>query len=340
MSESGFPIPVSEVMATLAEIFHYQKAGDIVELVEHAHADFDEIDYDNWNGGTYTWALRLAVPIPIYASIEPRSSEIEKEITKKLKYVARLHPNHSIGEVRISPVAHGASVVGQKMTLSVNDVRHIWTEGRFRLFLSHVSKCKVEVSKLKEELAWRGVAGFVAHEDITPSLEWLREIELGLRSMHALAALLTPDFHASHWTDQEIGWALGRGVPVVPVRLGIDPYGFVGKYQGIPGTLDKPNELASAIVETLLNNTQTHPGMRRALVAAFVDSGSFRIATELCKLVVKIMDFTEEEKKSLRQACIENDQVDGAYNVSQRIYNAVGMPPEAKPIIDDGKHLF
>ncbi len=29
--------------------------------------------------------------------------------------------------------------------------------------------------------------------------------------MDALAALLTTDFHDSNWTDQEVGFAIGRG---------------------------------------------------------------------------------------------------------------------------------
>ena len=38
----------------------------VVQIGPHA------INYDNWNGGTYTWALRLEVPVPLYATLEPR----------------------------------------------------------------------------------------------------------------------------------------------------------------------------------------------------------------------------------------------------------------------------
>ena len=44
-----------------------------------------------------------------------------------------------------------------------------------------------------------------------------------------------PGFPKSRWTDQEVGWALGRDVHVLPVRRGIDPYGFLGEVQGIQG---------------------------------------------------------------------------------------------------------
>jgi hypothetical protein len=337
MRDAGFPKPVTEVLSTLAEIFRHQGQGEIFELLQSSHARFDEINYDSWNGGTYTWALRLEVPVPIFAGLERRLTDIEKEIGAKLNYIERLYPNDQIGGVTITPIAPGSSILGHRMAPSELEVRRLWPYGRFRLFLSHVSKFKVAVSKLKDELAMRGVAGFVAHEDIEPSLEWRGEIELGLRSMHALVALTTPDFHASSWTDQEIGWALGRGVLVVPVRLGVDPYGFAGKYQGVPGDLEQPAELATAIVKALLANTQTHGEMRRSLVKAFSEADSFNMAIALRWLVVEVADFTEDEKASLRKACTENDQVAGAFNVAKAIYAVFGKPqlPEPAQVNDD-----
>ena len=53
--------------------------------------------------------------------------------------------------------------------------------------------------------------------------------------MDALIAILTPGFNESKWTDQEIGVAIGRKVPIVPIRIGLDPYGFIGKYQALQG---------------------------------------------------------------------------------------------------------
>ena len=113
-------------------------------------------------------------------------------------------------------------------------VKRIWgDEERFRLFLSHVSKFKGETAELKNKLAWFGVSCFVAHEDIEPEKEWQEEIEVALGSMHAFAALLTADFHKSKWTDQEVGFAYARRVPFISVRLEIDPYGFMGKFQAV-----------------------------------------------------------------------------------------------------------
>jgi hypothetical protein len=338
MREPGFPKPVAEIVATLADLFRHKHRNELVELLESSSTRFDEINFDNWNGGTTTWALRLETPVPVFASIEPRIPAIEKEIASKLSYLGRLFPNDPIGEVTIFPIAPGATVIGQRIAPAELDVRRLWPQGRFRLFLSHVSEHKVAVSKLKDQLELFGIAAFVAHEAIKPSLEWLREIELALRSMHALVALITPEFHASVWTDQETGWAFGRGMLVVPVRLGVDPYGFAGKVQGISGDLEKPKTLAKSVFDTLLTNSQTHGEMRRAFVTALCSSGSFAQSIMLRDYIPEIADFTDEEKTAVREACEKNDQVSKAYKVPETIYKAFGKPKkaaEAPPQSDD-----
>ena len=329
--EPGYPKPATDVLETITGIFQHQGQSEILELLKNTHAYFEEINYDNWNGGTYTWALRMEVPLPMFAALEPRLSQIEKKIASKLHYLRRLYPNDQIGEVTITPVAPRPSAPGLRVPPSEIELRRLWPDGRFRLFLSHVSSHKAAVSRLKDELALLGVAGFLAHEDIEPSLEWRAEIELGLRSMHALAAFFTSDFHTSDWTDQEIGWSLGRGILVVPVRLGIDPYGFAGKYQGVSGSLKQPAELASSMAKTLLANTQTHMEMRRSIVTAFSEANSFSMAIALRRLIVDVTDFTDEEKVTLRKACAENDQVGGAFGVAKAIDAAFGKSATSIP---------
>lgn len=326
MPEAAFPKPVGEVVATLAEIFRHQRRSEIVELLESANASIELINYDNWNGGTYTWILRLDVPVPLFASVEPQLEAVEKEIGAKLTYLSRMYSNDNLDTVTITPLSSAAGAASTRFVPSDLDVQRIWPSGFFRLFLSHISEHQAAVGELKEALLLRGVAAFVSHKDIQPSLEWQEEIELALRSMHALAALLTPDFQDSDWTDQEIGWAFGRGLVVLPVRLPTNPYGFAGKVQGIGGDLRNPDDLAVSIVNALLTNSQTHGEMRRALILAFCGATSFAMARALCPIVVKVTDFTEDEKAALRKACTENSQVSGAYLVPNAIFRTFGRP--------------
>lgn len=209
MSDIAYPKPVADVVATLSDICRHQNRPDLVELLENSHAHFNAVDYDNWNGGTTTWALRLEVPTQLFAAAHPRLAAIEKELAEKLSYLDRLHANDPLGEVTITPLTSAEMALGQRMAPTDIDVRRIWGDDNcFHLFISHVSQHKIQASSLKNSLLENGISGFVAHEDIEPSREWQSEISLALRSMHALAALVTPEFHQSNWTDQEYlsGW--------------------------------------------------------------------------------------------------------------------------------------
>jgi hypothetical protein len=110
----------------------------------------------------------------------------------------------------------------------------IWTPDRICVFMSHTSAHRAHVGRLADELNRFAFSCFVAHDAIEPSRQWQEVIELALRTCDVLVAYVTRDFNASRWTDQEVGWALGRGIIVIPLKVGTDPYGFFGAYQAVP----------------------------------------------------------------------------------------------------------
>lgn len=128
----------------------------------------------------------------------------------------------------------------------------------FRVFLSHLAANKVVAAKLQEACLEFGISCFVAHNDIEPTQEWQTQIETALATSDALVALLHPEFHASNWTDQEIGYAMGRGLPVYSVRFGQDPYGFIGRFQAFTAKGKNPLALAQELFESFRKNKQTH----------------------------------------------------------------------------------
>ena len=135
------------------------------------------------------------------------------------------------------------------------NVERLWGVGELRVFISHKAEDKILANDIKNSFEVYGVASFVAHEDIEPMMEWQSEIERALFSMDLLVALLTHKFNESNWTDQEIGIAIGREVPVIPVRIGMDPYGFIGKYQAIQ------ENNASKIVDKIIDYLLRHEGI-------------------------------------------------------------------------------
>lgn len=261
MTEPSFPKSVEDVVATLIDLYRHQQQFDICELLESSIARIEQTDYSSSNGGTYSYALMLDAPVPVFASIEQRLQEIEKGISAKLTLFCRNTGNAQLDSVSITPLTSKSLWAGTRVKPATSEVSHIWKAGYLRLFLSHVSAHKDAVAKLKSELLDRGISAFVAHEDVTPSSEWQHEIELALNFMDALAALLTPDFHQSNWTDQEIGFALGRGVRVISVNWGANPYGFAGKNQALKGWLEHPQATGINLTKDLLD----HPTTRRQM---------------------------------------------------------------------------
>jgi len=132
-------------------------------------------------------------------------------------------------------------------TTDEDDPFDIWPPGRVRLFLSHTSRHPEFVGAVATVLETWPIACFVAHDEIEPSLAWQEVIESALRSCHALIAFVTEDFLASEWCDQETGWALGRDLAVIPLRLEANPHGFVAAIQAVPSSLERRQRSSGSV---------------------------------------------------------------------------------------------
>ena len=239
------PGRVDSYLATLNRLYERRDATLLREIVVNGVVSIHEgWDYDNWNGGTYGHAITLTVPEDTYFKVMERMDDLRGCIAADINKLDNCQNEH-VSEVFIemepteSDRWREESGVYRPHTaassIPVEALQRIWGPEHVRVFLSHKSSAKVATSKLKQSLARCGIAAFVAHEDIEPTEEWQREIERALFSMDALVALLSDDYHDSKWTDQEVGVAIGRGVPWITVRLGLDPYGLMGKGQGLGG---------------------------------------------------------------------------------------------------------
>lgn len=194
-----------------------------------------------------------------------------------------------------------------------------WEKDFFKLFLSHVSVFKKETAELQQALSEYGITSFVAHEDIEPTKEWQNEIEVSLKTMDGLAALLTKSFHESKWTDQEVGVAIGRCVPIIAVRFDLDPYGFIGKYQGLQGKGKSMSQLAEEIMQILLANENSQQKMVHALVHSFAESNSYTESKKKIGLIEGVPYLSSDLIQLLEKSVKENRQVRGSYGVPESI---------------------
>ena len=154
----------------------------------------------------------------------------------------------------------------------------------------------------------------MAHEDIEPMKEWENEIENALFSMDILVALLTERFSASNWTDQEVGVAIGLKVPIIPVRWGKDPYGFMGKYQAISGSIGN-RKIAEEVFRFILNDEKLRMSAADLLVSALSDSRSFDMSNSLAVYLPEIERLSSEQEETLVRNFNSNRQVSGAWDI-------------------------
>jgi hypothetical protein len=169
-----------------------------------------------------------------------------------------------------------------------------WKSGHFKLFLSHLASFKSNTARLQQALQRYAITSFVAHEDIEPSKEWQIEIESALHTMDAMAAILMEGYKESNWCDQEVGFAVGKDVLIIPIRKGIDPYGFIGKYQGIQAQNKNIGEVAEEIFQTIVKSPKTHGKMLSSLSNAIGQSTEAKDATEKVILLKSVSNIPQE----------------------------------------------
>lgn len=194
-------------------------------------------------------------------------------------------------------IPHTYTVTATKETVEAT----FWEPHYFRLFLSHLSSFKGTTAALQAALRRFGITAFVAHVDIEPTREWQDEIEAGLFSMDALVAILIPGFKESSWTDQEVGVAVGRGVLVIPVIRGLNPYGFIAKYQGLQANGKSVSQVALDIFEILVGSPKTRGRMLTCLVDTTLQSGQENDALEKLGHLGAVRDLPSAYLERLRE---------------------------------------
>ena len=281
--EYSMPLKSSE-RATLVKEIAKRLSTEEWPLIDATLEAFSLPTYANWDGSALSYIVACLREAPEAALLE-------------------------LGE-------HAGYTVSDKPTQTEP---RFWKPGFFRLFITHLATHRRFAAKLKIELDNYGVSSFVAHNDIMPTKQWLDEIEVALSSCDALMALLHPKFHESKWTDQEIGYVMGRGLPVFTVRCGEDPYGFIGRFQAFNGNSKEIPVLVSEIYEALRKGKQTKKKMSEALVEALVGSNSFADAIERAKHLEGLTVWDASFPARLKLAVRSNSQIKDAFGVPEKV---------------------
>jgi len=319
------PRKIEHYLAMLSKLYAQegQKQQQTI-LVNSQVRVTEEWDCDNWNGGTYGHALYLVIPETLYLKTikdkERYQLQIQGDINKlhniQNEYIAAVFLEMEVAEGQDWRKESGLLLTGQR-TVAPEAARRVWGDEGYRVFLSHKNEVKKETAELKEKLKLFGISGFVAHEDIHPTKEWQDEIENALFSMDAFVALMTEDFHESIWTDQEVGVAFGRGIPIISVKLGKDPYGFIGKFQALSCSWESaPKE----IVKILIKQEQ----MLNAYIKAVENCINYDHGNTLSEILPHIDKLSEKQANCLISAFNENGQVQDSFGFNGKMPHRYG----------------
>ena len=235
---------------------------------------------------------------------------------------------------------HDSVLIAQEKSVPENAVQRIWgLGGRARVFLSHKVEYKKETEQLKEALSQFGASAFVAHTSIKPTKEWLSEIEKALLTMDFFVVLLTDNFRDSEWTDQEVGVAIARGVPILTIKLGDnEAHGFLGKFQWKQGSFDNISQIALDVFTALIDSGPLSDKLKQATITVFQNSNNFYESMDFVnKILPCFPSLTADQIEQIQKAYDENEQVHGCHVVNRDLPRRLFQITQRKFIIENGK---
>jgi len=186
-----------------------------------------------------------------------------------------------------------------------------------KIFVSHSHHEREIAGAIKDELNRFGGLAFVAHEDINPTEEWKSALLRNLRECDVFLALLSGNFASSEWTDQESGIAVALGKVIVPVKVNLDPYGFIGKYQALRWDFEEPKLSLGKLVKVLFEKKQLTV---EGLIRGFAESYSYDDAGLNAELLGSGISFSKTQIDEVVKASMLNSQIFASFS--------------AKPLLD------
>lgn len=239
----------------------------------------------------------------------------------KVKHLDERYDGPSIAEIVAtmpdSTLVEAYSIVLDLEPAEVTDIVETnvntgnWKPGYLRLFLSHSAAHRKFVGDVADELAVMGIHGFVAHDSMAVSKPWQTQIEHALRSMQAFVALVHPEFNASTWCQQEVGWAYGRRIPRFAIRIGTDPAGFIGSHQWPYTDGNEPKKVAALISSWVAGLEKLGDSVVDGLLSALSEVGDYYSAEAAAKRLVTLDRLSDLQFNELDRIWWSNDQLHG-----------------------------
>lgn len=302
-------------------ILRYNKQDELANLLRGSLYDFTESSSYGSQYNSYLTTVNIYSPIPLNEKLKQLSKNDEDQI---LKAFYTIYPVKAY-EIEINNIEYfvdpdnpipESEIITTKREIVETDY---WKNGYFRMFISHSSKIKSKANELSKALETYAISSFVAHDDIEPTKEWQLVIEDALLTCDGMVALLNEDFHSSLWTDQEVGICYAANKIIIPVRMGVNPYGFLGKYQGVSGGSESIRVIAHTIFKLLNNRVGTQEKISESIINLFKNSSSYLTTIQTIILLDTLKYINTDLLNELKESIEINSQLKEANGVPEKI---------------------
>jgi hypothetical protein len=188
-----------------------------------------------------------------------------------------------------------------------------------KIFLSYSSLDKKLAGIIKHHLQEYELDVFLAHEDIEPSTKWLARIKKELASMNVFLPLVTKNFAKSDWTDQETGYALARGVSIIPLKTDIDPYGFAGRIQALSIDESVPEQTCLKIAKIIHTKKKLQAGFLSGLIMRFAESSTYEAAKKNSEAMNRFGGYSPDQANEVLKVSLANGQIYGSFGARDNL---------------------
>ncbi len=206
-----------------------------------------------------------------------------------------------------------------------------------RVFLSYSHVDGFLAEQLKHSLERYGLEVFMAHEDIEPSKIWQDEIIRSLKACDVFIPILTHNFSQSKWTDQESGIAFAEGKVIIPIKVEIDPYGFLHKFQALKYSENRIG-IGLKIIEAIRIKIELTESVKDSAIRAFANSSTFDEANNIAKILGTFESFNINQINELARLYLRNNQIRGGGIASKFVLDIVDK--NSKIVLSDYKNAI
>ena len=288
-------------IATLKKILRLKKKNYLADLLEGVSSDLDVSSQYGSRAFSQLTTFLIFAPMQKYYNLIKLGKRDKNFILKCIQDIYPAQDN--------SPEIISVEFRLQQTPITDINEEIIEDESVSKFFISYSHLDKGIAGKLKGSLEGFGLKAFLAHEDIEPSEEWQRAIIRELKACDAFLPILTKSFPLSNWTGQESGIAYIREKLIIFLKFGVDPFGFMGKFQAL--NFDEENlKFVSLQIIDILSKKGDKDKLINSLISGFGKSLSFADSNEKVSPLKKLRDYLNfDQIKEIIKVSFYNGQI-------------------------------